>query len=593
MDAALVRHGPDASGTWSDGAVGLGHRLMRFTPQDRFEQQPVVSADGQFVLVCDGRVDNRVELADELGIAGRIDELADSALVLRAYAQWGQDCLRHLVGAYTLAVWDAREHCLMVARSAVDGPCLWFHTTPDAVTFATMPKGLFAVPGIVRACDEQFLADYLARAGVDPSASFYRGISRLLPGQVLIVGRAGWSLRHHWQPDLTREIRFPRDEQYVEALVELLDRVVKDHLRSLSPAGVMLSGGLDSTAVAALASEILGRDGQRLAAFTEVPRAGFDGTLISGRYADETPYVEAMARRYSNLDINLIHTDRQFYLDGLESFFQSTEVPFPNASNRVWYEAILRAAERSGTCVLLHGGMGNLTMSWGGGGLLAHVLAFVPNAVYLAVDRLRGGVATSLRDQSPIHADFALANRVEERSRETGRHLRFRSRADRRPGRARSILAGISRADGLGAGYEALFGVTGRDPTADVRVVEFCLAVPEEQYRRDGDTRWLIRRSMASRVPPQVLANRKRGLQAADWFERMTGARAQILDALTRIEESDVARRAIDLPRLRQLADLMPHATGSANRLLADYRFTLSNGLMTGCFLRWMEGDRS
>jgi asparagine synthase (glutamine-hydrolysing) len=94
---------------------------------------------------------------------------------------------------------------------------------------------------------------------------------------------------------------------------------------------------------------------------------------------------------------------------------------------------------------------------------------------------------------------------------------------------------------------------------------------------------------MAQKLPPEVLTSRKRGLQAADWFERLIGARARILDELTQVEQCDLARRALDLPRLRRLVEEMPRATGDADQVMTDYRGVLELGLMTGCFIRWVE----
>jgi asparagine synthase (glutamine-hydrolysing) len=633
MGAALLAHGGEGGGIWSQAHVGLGQRLTCFTPEDTLERQPLVSADGERVLVSDGRIDNRDELAEDLGIVRRMSDLPDSVFIMGAYARWGSDCVRHLVGAFTFALWDVRERRLIVVRSAVASPCLFYHTSPRTLAFATMPKGLFALPSIPRDLDDQFLADYLAMERTEPGAGFYRNVSRLLPGQMLVVQPGGWTVEQHWQPDLTRELHYAHDQDYVDAFNELFARVIGDHLRSRSPVGVMMSGGFDSTSIAAVAAQALGGDGIRLPAFTEVPRAGFDGAIVEGRYADETPYVRAMARRYPNLDLNLIPTDGQIYLDGIERCFAAVEAPFRNASNRLWYEAILRAAQQRGVRVLLDGGQGNLTMSWGGDGLLAQlvragswgrawrescalaskgkarsparallgggILPLLPDSLYAALHQLRDPDGTGWRTGSmsyagsPINPDFAVAQRVAERARAKRGKYRLRPSADTRSTRLRVILGSTGRADGFDAGYQALFGVTSRAPASDVRLVEFCLAIPEEQYQRDGETRWLLRRAMAERLPPEVLKNRKRGLQAADWFERLRGAREQILDELTQIEQSDLARQALDLPRLRRLVEQMPHTIAEPGQVMADYRGVLELGLMTGCFIRWVETGSS
>ena len=440
-----------------------------------------------------------------------------------------------------------------------------------------------------------------------------------------------------WQPELTRTLHFARDEEYVEAFNALLGRVIADHLRSHRQVGVMMSGGLDSTTVAAVAAQhyqqnARGDTVKRLATFTEVPPVSLDAAIIRGRYADETLYVQAMARHYPNLDLNLIQADQQIYLDDVDSLFAAAEIPFPNASNRIWYEAILRAAQAQGVGRLLTGTSGNFTLSWRGDGLLpqlvgagrwrqawqeargvawrggtlstlkslfmAGILPHMPDWFYQTFERLRtlgrndADSMVDWRKISPIRPDFAQAHRVDERARAKRSQRRSHTPVNLQANRLHSILSGIRRSEGLVAGYQALYGVTLADPTSDQRLVEFCLALPEAQYQRNGATRWLIRRAMANQLPTEVLSNKARGLQAAGWYATLYHARTRILDELTRIEACDLARRSLDLPRLRSIVEGMPAETTNANEQMTLYRGLLERGLMTGSFIRWVEGGK-
>src|SRR4051794_11064981 len=108
MAAALAMYERDGGGQWRQGAIGLGQRLLCVTPEDAFEQQPHISADGKLIMVADGRIDNRSELIEKLRISLPASQLADGALILHAYERWGRDCVHHLIGAFTIALWDAR-----------------------------------------------------------------------------------------------------------------------------------------------------------------------------------------------------------------------------------------------------------------------------------------------------------------------------------------------------------------------------------------------------------------------------------------------------------------------------------------------------
>jgi asparagine synthase (glutamine-hydrolysing) len=623
MDAALSRFGTDGGGLSVTKSVGMGQRLMAFTNEDRFERQPLTSADGTLVLVSDARIDNRDELADALyacsaGPATQ-DDTPDSALILRAYEAWGSECVGRLAGVFAFAVWDRRTRTLFAARSPIVAPTLLYHTTGRTFAFATAPGGLHALPCITRALNEERLADMLVQMdGSPPASTLYRHISRLPTGFRLMAGRDGVRTRCCWQPDLSREIRFSRDEEYPDAFNDLFERVVGAHLRSTTRVAVQMSGGLDSSAVAATAARLLARRGERLTAFTEVPGPGFSGPVPPGAYADETPFVEAIAAMHGNLDLNLMRTDGQLFLDELDILFPHLEAPLRNTSNRVWIESILREAARRDMKVLLDGLQGNLTMSWYGSGMLPGlirsgkwgeayrqvrttrspwralvvqgVLPLLPAPLWSAVERLRHPAARTEAPwltNSAINPGFAKAQRVPERARERDFATRCRPGADSRMNRYRA-LAGQDFGAYISA-YRAMYGVDMRTPTADVRLAEFCLALPEDQYRRNGESRSLIRRAMAAHLPEMVLANRLRGMQAADWFERLTGQRDRIAQVLGRMEQGDLARRILDLGRIRLLFERMPVAASNQDDFFRDYQWVFQQGLMVGSFLCWFE----
>ncbi len=628
MSRALAAHGPDAVGVWSDRHIALGHRLMRVTPEDRFDHQPLNDVNSGLALVWDGRLDNREELAAELGIStSELPTLPDSAVALRACLRWGESCAGHLVGVFAFAVWNARERRLMLARSPLAARPLFYSVIGDTVAFATAPRGLCALPSVRRALDEEHLADYLAYERARSGATFYRGISRVMPGETVVVAHTGLSVHSRWAFTPRPELRLARDEDYVEAFDTLFTRVVRDHLRSERQVGILLSGGLDSSSVASVAAPILEKDGRRLFGFTEVPRAGFDGPLMPGRYGDERPFVMALARQYGNLAPAFVDTTGGFLLDDLSGMFEALERPFHRPTNRVWYEAALREAGRQDVGVMLHGTSGNLTMSWSGDGLLpglcrnfrwldawresrasarqassstlrvlaGGVLPLLPFDVYLAIGRLRSGddVGWSRhpwRAFSAINPAFARRHRVSERAREMGPDLRLSVRPeDGAAQRAFAVARYADVTDGNDAGHQAMFGTDIRDPTGDLRLVEFCLSVPESQYRRNGESRWLIRRAMRSRLPQEILASRARGFQAADWFERMTHASDRIDAELAALERSPLAREAIDIAHLRRLAASLGPTAAMTQTMMNDYRGTLESGLMVGRFIRWVE----
>ncbi len=630
MRSALADHGGDGGDTWASAGAGLGQQLKAATPEDLFERQPLVSRDGLRVLVSDGRIDNRPELAGELGLPSSARSVPDSAFVLAAYERWGTDCLQHLIGSFCFAVWDAGLKRLLLARAPFGARPVFFHQAADFVAFATMPRALFAVPGVPRRLCLESVADHLILVPLERGASLFHDIRGLEPGHSLTVSARGCHVRAFWRSELRHELRLRRDEEYVEAFTERFDRVVGDHLRSLSPVGVLMSGGLDSTSVAATAAPLLARRGERLAAFTAAPRDGFREPGAPHWLVDEAPLASTVAARYENVDLSVTRTEGLFFLDGLDRFFDAAEMPYEAPACRVWHEGIMAEAQCRGIRVLLTGKCGNWTVSWNGSGLIRSLVGTgrwaaawresralapagrarpaaralvsgglipqLPWRVQLAIARRRGGDDPQMAPESwwaplsPIHPEFARAQSVAARSRARACDHWFRRRIDTPELRCDRVMH-VQRLAGVNAAYQALYGMDIRDPTADARIAEFCLSLPEEQYRRGGVSRWLIRRAMADRLPAEILASR-RGIDTADWFERLSGARTQVFETLQLLGQSATASTVLDLPRMRRLANQIDRPEGDPVGRLMDYRHVLERGLMVGRFLRWFEGSR-
>ena len=630
MRSALAGHGGDGSSTWTGNGTGLGQELKRVTPEDMAERQPLISRDGRRVLVSDGRIDNRRELSGELGLAWESPQIPDSAFIMAAYERWGEDCPRELIGSFSFAIWDEERKRLLLARSPFGAKTVFYHNAGEFVAFATMPKALFAL-SVPRRLNHQGLADLLVLVPPEPGASLYEGIGSLEPGHQLTADRQGCRVRAFWTPELRKELRLRSDQEYEEAFTELFDRVVADQLRSLNPVGLLLSGGLDSTSVAAAAAPQLAKRGERLAAFTGAPMIGFREPDLPGWVLDEAPLAGRVAARHGNVDHFVVRAQGLF-LDDLDRFFDAAEMPYTGTASRVWYEGIMAAAQRRDISVLLTGKSGNYTVSWPGTGLIRSLVgkgrsrqawrearAQAPTGGVRSTARIyaRGGLVARLPAHvqlaitsrhyddpllnrgdwwsplSPINPEFAREQRVAERSRARDCDRWLLRRVDTPAARLRHLMDDVHHISGINGAYSALYGVDIRDPTGDARIAQFCLSLPESQCSRQGGSRSLIRRAMADRLPAEIVTGARHGIDTADWFERLSDARATVDEELRLLDRSETARAVLDLPRLRELANGMDSAPADAYQRLLDYRNVLERGLMAGRFLRWFEDGHS
>ena len=616
---ALRAHGPDRSDVLVAGDIGLVHVLMRMTPEDRFDRQPWRGASGA-IITADLRLDNRDEVLARLGMTPQhAMAWPDSRVLLVAWEKFGDGLWATLRGPFAVAIWNQRDRALTLARDHLGLNVVMFHKSERFFAFATMPKGLFAVPDIPRDLSEEKMADFLVLNHADHNTTFYRDIFRVLPAHLMTVTADGATTqRRYWSLADIRPIRLASDQAYADGLRECLDRAVRRQMRSAYPIGCYLSGGLDSSAVAALTARALAEKSQRLAAFTQVPREGFAGPVPIGRYADETPYVEAIRAALGNIDVTYVRNNEVDDFADLERLFLVLEAPVRNPTNLGWVLAITRIARAQGCRVLLGGQWGNFTISWSGWSQTAdHLLhgrlitayrqwrqyyrnspdsrsvAFrklfieplAPVKIANWAHRRRHGPVKAWIKHAPIRPEYAAAMAVDARARTVGHDFLYRGRRGER-------AAALTMVDYFGdwnAAQQAFYGVETRDPTADMDVVAYCFGVPPEQYLTEGVDRSLVRRAMWGLLPEVVLANRLIGLQSADWFEKLEGRREELLAQIAELATSPLARKAIDLDRLERAVQTWPSEGWHRNKIIEEYHLALTRGIAGARFLRWIE----
>jgi asparagine synthase (glutamine-hydrolysing) len=617
---ALHRYGPDRSDIVVRDTVALVHVLMRMTPEDRFDNQPLQGRSG-VLMAADLRLDNRDDVLAEIGLAPReAMAWADSRIVLAAWEKLGDRVWPLLRGPFAVAIWEPSRRSLTLARDHLGLNVLMWHRNARFFAFASMPGGLFALNGVPRQLNEEKFADFLVLNHADHATTIYRDIFRVLPAHVLRVTTEGsMQQRRFWSAADVQPVRLPSDQDYADGLRSHLDKAVRRQLRSLHPVGCLLTGGLDSSSVCALAASALAKQNMRLAAFTGVPRDGYDGHLPAGTYADETAFVEQIARMMGNVDVEYVRDDSGGAFAALERIFVALDGPVRNPGNLDWMLAILCRAQAMGRRVLLGGLYGNSTISWDGwaqtathlkrGRLLTALRQwrfYYRCTAYSGATALRKLVVEPLmperladwlyrrrhpiarapwQDHSPINADFARLMAVDKRARKVGHDFLYGARPKERVTR----LTAVDYAGDWFAAEKAVTGVEVRDPTADIDVVAYCLGVPAEQYLVEGIDRSLIRRAMWGLLPETVLTNRLSGLQLPDWHEHLESQRALLARQVAEFSSSALVRRIIDVERLENALKNWPAGGWHTAEVFQEYNLALTRGVAGGRFLRWFE----
>ncbi len=608
MEAALHHWGPDGGDGWQEGGVGLGQRQLAVTLEAAWERQPLVDSDQ--VWISAARLDNRAELCRELGIR-ELTDCPDSHLMQQAWRRWGEECLSHFCGDWALAVWDKRSRKLFLARDHGGNTSLYYHHSAQRFAFASGLGGLFALPEIPRRPDPLKAAQMLvAWVTHEPEATIHQGIKKLLPGHFLRLDGGRLTIHRYWRPEELPELKLADDAAYEEAFLEVYNRAVASCLRSSRPVVATLSGGLDSGSVCALAARQLAERGERLHAYTALPQylPTGEGTIRRG---DEWELAQATATFSGHIDLTPIRSENVSLLESLERILAITHNPQHAASNFHWILAILDAAQAEGAGVLLTGQNGNATVSYGGDGLLLPYLKrgdwqgfrqagreMIAHNPWQAVkSQLLRPVAQPLRQRwregrsslkglppwggySAIHPGFARELRLRDMMRVDDHDPTFT-----RPSPA---LLSRFRTVGLGAGevwhaIGAAYQIEVRDPTLDRRVIEFCCRVPDRQYCRGDESRWLLRRALRPFMPAAVLDDKRKGLQAADVGHRIAAQQSELAALLDRLERHPLVGAWLDLTRMRGILASLGREVAAVNT--GQARMILLRGLSMGLYL--------
>lgn len=540
LDPVAYR-GPDGRRTWHGEGIALGHLALHVTPEDERDRQPLRRWPDEIVLVADARIDNRDELVARLGegrLAGSRDP-TDAELILASYRHWGDNCAAHLIGDFAFAVWDGRRRRLFAARDPMGMRALYFRSEDGRFLFATELKQILAVSDVPAHPFEPAIAAYLAGSPGREEWSFYDGISQLPAGHALIADRAGVRTDRYWEIDPKATIEYADEAEYAEAFREVFAEAVRCRLRTRAPAGISLSGGLDSGSIAATAGWLRERGEigvPELRAYCHAYRVlqQFDERHISDR----------IAQRYG-IPVTAVPADEAWPLRDRPGHGTDVDEPLTGVFQPL-LERQLTLARREGMRSMLSGDRGDLVVGdsvfdalsllesgrWGRlfeelrlhsewmgypiGRAVRRLLVAPTLSTLWPIDRaaaLRGrvrrlyhgildGAAANGDDGYPpwLRREFVHRTGLDEIDREPGSLPRLDGPARRArhqlifcPTRMR-LMVWAERT-------QARFGLSFADPWSDRRLASFVLAIPQRMVQRSGRPKHLAREAMRGVMP--------------------------------------------------------------------------------------------
>lgn len=614
-DTVLEAHGASSVRVTGDGfdlLVRSGADPADAVAERRDEQgRPVLA------VVADAVLFERLALAVQLGCPG---SAGTAELLLAGYERWGRDLPDHLLGRFAVAVVDRRPGAVDEVFLAVDHGGqrpLSFHVDDDRVAFASLALALTGIDGVGHDLDVEHLAELVALA-FGGRRSIVRGVEHVLPGTSVRVTPGSVERRRWWRPEPPgiRDLRSL--DAHGRELADAFDRATSDAIDGFARLGVSLSGGLDSTSVAATAARL--RPGEPIRTYTSVPPVGWDGRVRPGWDADERELVVLLAARYPELQPRWIEARGRGLLVGYETWWELGLPPQRNAANLMWMRVLEEEAAADGVDLLLSGALGNRHFSADGPrwlvelvrrGRLARVwsearawspVTGAPPAAVLRDHVVRYAVPASWRHRRRVRrgrADTAT-EWLSATALAPARHGTVDLSAllpqsgeldvSRWTRRTSDLFANAPMVAESAAVARSVYGFDQVDPTSDRRIVELALTQPEWWRRHQGVDRAIVRAAMADRLPGEIVGRSRRGEQLPDWFDRLDDVRDEIADEVEAADDHPTTRDVIDTPRLRTLVREWPSADDpGAARPLAAYRLALPRALLLSKYARWFE----
>lgn len=585
MTETLGCRGPDAHGVWLSAIAGIGHTRLAVIDVEGGTQPMRTRRRGEVVLSFSREVYNFTELQAELISHGhRFGTRSDTEVLLHAYLQWGADCVTHLNGMFAFAVWDDAEQTLLLARDRLGIKPLYYAPRPSGVIFGSEPKAVLAHPEFTAALDAEGVAELFAPPGTKtPGHGIFRGLHEVLPGTTVTVTPTGLRTARYWELDAyehTDDL-----EATVATVRGLLEDIVARQLVADVPVCTLLSGGLDSSALSALASRRLADH----AALTtvSVDFAGSDVGFVPDRL--HPSYDEPFALQVAE-HLGTRHSTVLLTADGLVAAGQAPlhAHDLPTIGDMYASMYLLFEGVRAQSTVALSGEsadevfggypwyhepalMAAPTFPWAAGGSWDAVLRREVRDTARTADRAAQRYTDALADVPHLPGEDDL----ERRTREV-LHL----------GLTRWLPMLLDRKDRLSMAH----GLEVRVPFCDHRLVEYVWNVPWKMKTTGGVEKGLLRQAVADLLPTPVVERRKSiypGPADTSYEQAITSQLAALLaqpDAplFALIDHTELTTAFRKDPRLPGLMPVQPGPTApasyllEANAWLAEYGIALA-----------------
>jgi len=599
----VLRHrGPDDSGIFIDaraGRVGLGHRRLSIVDVAS-GQQPMTNEDGTLHIIYNGEIYNHAGFRESLEARGHVYQThCDTETILHLYEEHGAECVNYLRGMFAFAIWDQRRRELFIARDRLGVKPLYYAQAADgSIYFASEIKALFEADAIRAELNYAALPDYLANHATSGEETLFRGIKRLLPGHTLHWRDGKIEINQYWDLSFQHDESDTRsDADCVAEFTELFRESVRLRLMADVPLGMFLSGGIDSSAIAAVMSGMVAD-----------PIKTFS-VAFAEREANELAYARLVAKAFKTNHHEVVVSPKDFFT-ALPRLVWHEDEPIAHPSSVALY-FVSQLASQHVKVVLTGEGSDEMLAGYGryrktilnvkmGNQYQRFAPAFLRDAIRQQIanlsntSRARQNLSRTFLTLAPdiesIYFDnFAVFPRAMQDQLLTP-ELREQLQPD--PYRvmrdlltdagSASLLNQLLYVDTKTYLHELLMkqdqmsmaaSIESRVPFLDHKLVEFSAALPERMKLRGGTTKYILRESMKGVLPEAILSRPKMGfpVPVGSWFR---GAFRNVIDEYV-LGERALSRRIFEPAFVKSLVQRHQQGEDHSERLWALVNFEI------------------
>lgn len=582
----------------------FGCGIQYITPEAETEVLPYFDPSRNLCYTADCLLDNRTELMQELKETDH--SVPDGTLILHAFYKWGIQCVHHLRGLFSFAIYDLTQNRVYLVADQLSSRCLYYYRTHDQVSFSTLLTPLHSLHPEL-SLNQLYLKDYLTAPGLMPSIisneTPYAQVYKLNPGTYVEITPTSINEVSYWTPAMPlKDCVCKNPKEYGFYFRTLYEACIQNALRTNGNVGIALSSGLDSASVGAIAADSLQKENKNLFTYTYVPYEDIQQDRNPNNIHNEMEDVQRIAQMHPNMVSHFLCNDGKNCFDGISTGMRIMEIPYKAYGNLPSLFELYDKASNNSCKVMLSGQMGNSTVSYGN---IDHILYdLYSRGHYLTFLRylnqysktvkesrkqaLKGCIryfkytkkklyhdTSEYQPDNPfltkcIQADYSISQRYSHSE------LPF---FDGNPATPRPLYqkylylkAAFTYLGELETKAGLAYGMILRDPTKDMRMLSFCYHLPYHLFAYQGIPRWLIRTHCKDLLPSGLLNNWLRyGVQNSDCHERLIRDWSTLYPVIKEQLGSNCLAPYIDVTNINAYLNRTQASLGTADEQETEY----------------------